>query len=254
MKNIIVHTGYIPMSILRHAKTLEPKGVPAHLIMLTPEINIANKTNQLLANLFDNETLEIATNNTIAVYTIRAYVAKHSNDYKVEYRNYTADNYRSNDTSHYQRITQDDRGNFENAPDGFFDTIDKLLLQMLEIDDVPHKKRIAIAITDKRILNDVLDDNEKLYFLKELAGYETECVLNEDWLTWTDQTNKIEQINFYKSLKSDHERRIYAIAIGQQYALDFLCQPIEDILRAYDLDCINTFFQNTEFYISEDAK
>lgn len=135
MKHIIVHTGYVPASIVKKAKTLTPEGIPAQLIMLTPEINIVNKTNELLDSLADYETLEIATNNIIVVYTIRTYVVKHPNDYSVEYRYYTLDDYQSNNPSNYQKITQNDHGNFKNAPDGFFDTIDNLLLQMLGLNE-----------------------------------------------------------------------------------------------------------------------
>lgn len=134
MKNIIVHTGYVPANVVRQSKTLTPQGIRADLIMLTPEINIVNKTKQLLNSLKDNETVEIATNNVIAVYTIRAYVVQHSNNYDVEYRYYTLDDYRSNNESNYQRITQGDHGDFKNAPEEFFDTIDNLLLQMLGIE------------------------------------------------------------------------------------------------------------------------
>ena len=52
----------------------------------------------------------------------------------MEYRYYTLDDYRSNNESNYQRITQGDHGDFKNAPEGFFDTIDNLLLQMLGIE------------------------------------------------------------------------------------------------------------------------
>ena len=53
MKHIIVHTGYVPAIIVGKSNTLTPAETPAHLIMLTPEINIVNKTNELLDSLFD---------------------------------------------------------------------------------------------------------------------------------------------------------------------------------------------------------
>ena len=219
--------------------------------MLTPEINIVNKTNELLDNLSDNETLEIATNNTVAVYTIRAYIVQHPNDYSVEYRYYDTKSDQSNNEPHYQIITQGDHGDFKNAPDGFFDTIDNLLLQMLGL-SAPTKKRIAITVDDKRILNDVLDEDEKSYFLKDMTKYEAECVLNEDWLNWTNDKTKIQQINFYKSLKTDHDRSVYATAIGQKLALNRLFGSIKTLLTIYDLNCINSFFKNTEFYIKQE--
>ena len=252
MRKIIVHTGYVPYSIVRKSKTLAPKDVPAQFIMLTPEINIVNNTNKLLNSMNDGDELEIATNNVITIYTIRAYVVKHTHEYDVEYRYYTHDDSRYIDESHYQLITQGERGDFINPPEGFFDTIDNLLNQMLGLDKITTKKQIAITLDDKRILNDVIDDDEKSYFLKDLAKYETECVLNEDWLTWTDHITKLEQIDFYKTLKTEQERFIYATALGQQYALERLLQPIEGLLKTYDLDCINTFFKNIEFYIESE--
>ena len=134
MKNIIVHTGYIPASVLRKTQILGYTGLPAHLSMLTPEKNIVEGINQILNKVKDGDTLKIATNNTIAIYAIRAYVVKHASNYQVEYRYYTIDDSRSNDESNYQQITQGNHGDFENAPEGFFDTIDNLLLQMLGIE------------------------------------------------------------------------------------------------------------------------
>lgn len=114
----------------------------------------------------------------------------------------------------------------------------------------PTKKQIIIQKNDKRPLVDLLDDNETKHFLKELAAYETECTLEEDWLIETDLTSRTHQINYYKSLKTDQERQIYATAIGQQYALDLLCSSLEEITRIYDLDFLNTFFKTVEFKLT----
>lgn len=111
----------------------------------------------------------------------------------------------------------------------------------------PTKKQIIIQKNDKRPLIDLLDDNETKYFLKEMAAHETECTLDEDWLIETNLASKTHQINYYKSLKNDHERQIYATAIEQQYALDLLCSSLEEITRIYDLDFLNTFFKTVEF-------
>ena len=123
----------MPSHALKNAKSLIPKGTPAQLVMLTPEINIVNQTNKLLDNMNNEEVLEIATNNIVAVYTIRAYIVKHSNNYDVEYRYYTIEDYKSNNPSKYQLIKQGDHDNFINPPDEFFNTIDNLLAQMLEL-------------------------------------------------------------------------------------------------------------------------
>lgn len=126
MKKIIVHTGYIPEPIVQRSHKLTPKDIAPHLAMIIPEDNIVHDVYQFLNNVPENTTMEIVTNNVIVVYTIREYIVKHQDNYKVEYRWY---NY--NDESQYQLITQGDHGDFKNAPDGFFDTIDNLLLQIL---------------------------------------------------------------------------------------------------------------------------
>lgn len=114
----------------------------------------------------------------------------------------------------------------------------------------PTKKEIIIQPNDKRRLVDLLNDNETRYFLKELAAHETECTLDEDWLIETNLASKTHQINYYQSLKTDQERQIYATAIGQQYALDLLCSSLEEIIRIYDLDFLNTFFKTVEFKLA----
>ena len=114
----------------------------------------------------------------------------------------------------------------------------------------PTKKEIIIQSNDKRRLVDLLDDNETKYFLKEMADHETKCTLEEDWLIETDLASKTHQINYYKSLKTDQERQVYATAIGQQYALDLLCSSLEEITRLYDLDFLNTFFKTVEFKLA----
>lgn len=114
----------------------------------------------------------------------------------------------------------------------------------------PTKKEIVIQKNDKRHLVDLIDDNETKHFLKELAAHETECTLEEDWLIETNLASKTHQINYYQSLKTDQERQIYATAIGQQYALDLLCSSLEEIIRIYDLDFLNTFFKTVEFKLA----
>lgn len=114
-----------------------------------------------------------------------------------------------------------------------------------------NKKRIAIKHHDTRILEHILSDDEQIHFLNSVAQYESECVLNEDWLTWTKTNYKLPQINYYKDLKSDHDRQLYADALGQQYALNLLLDPISVLIDTYDLDCINTFFKDIEFYFDD---
>lgn len=111
-----------------------------------------------------------------------------------------------------------------------------------------NKKRIAINHNDTRLLKDLIDEKEQNYFLSDMAQHESECVLNEEWLTWTDTHWKLPQIEYYNSLKTDTERKIYADASGQQYALNLLFSPIHKGIDTYGLEHFNTFFENIEFY------
>ena len=111
------------------------------------------------------------------------------------------------------------------------------------------KKKITVTAHDTRRLVDLLSDEEAKYFLKEMAAHEAECTLDEGWLTNDHRSNTIFQSTYYKSLKTDQERQIYATAIGQQYALNLLCSPVAESLRTYDLDHLNTFFKAVELVI-----
>ena len=115
-----------------------------------------------------------------------------------------------------------------------------------------YKKRIPIKYREKRKLHDIIDDKEQTHFLNEMAKYESECVLEGDWLNWTDCNEKLPQINYYNSLKSDRERQIYADSLGLQYALNLLLSPISNLTDTYDLECVNTFFKDVEFYFEDD--
>lgn len=111
-----------------------------------------------------------------------------------------------------------------------------------------NKKKIPIKHNDTRILKHLIDEKEQNYFLCDMANHESECVLNGDWTTWTNINYKLPQINYYKGLKSDQDRQIYADAIGQQYALNLIFSPIHKGIDEYGLEHFNTFFKNVEFY------
>ena len=119
MYHVIVNTGTVPEQELKKSVVIPLDGI-------TEERNIASTTHEVLANAEPNTTLYIATNNTIALYTIRAYMAKLSEYGTVEYRHYTGTTYKT--------IHQNEHGDLIGDVDGFFDTIDKLLLKMLELD------------------------------------------------------------------------------------------------------------------------
>ncbi len=134
MRKIIVHTGYVPYSVLRKSTTLTPKGVQLSFVTLIPEIKKVHGVNKLLDSLNDGNVLELATNDVIEAYAIRAYVVQHADDYDVEYRYYTQDDYKLDNPSKYKTIKQGEHGDFINPPEGFFDTIDNLLNQRLGLD------------------------------------------------------------------------------------------------------------------------
>lgn len=119
MYYIIVNTGTIPEHELARSVIIPLDG-------LTEERNIASTTHEVLANAEHDTTLYIATNNTVALYTIRAYVVKLSEYVTVEYRHYTGTNYKT--------IRQGEHGDLIGDVDGFFDIIDKLMLEMLGLD------------------------------------------------------------------------------------------------------------------------
>lgn len=99
-----------------------------------------------------------------------------------------------------------------------------------------NKKKIPIKHNDTRILKHLIDEKEQNYFLCDMANHESECVLNGDWTTWTNINYKLPQINYYKGLKSDQDRQIYADAIGQQYALNLIFSPIHKGIDEYGLE------------------
>lgn len=111
-----------------------------------------------------------------------------------------------------------------------------------------NKKKIPIKHNDTRLLKHLIDEKEQNYFLCDMTNHESECVLNGDWTTWTNINYKLPQINYYKGLKSDQDRQIYADAIGQQYALNLMFSPIHKGIDEYGLEHFNTFFKNVEFY------
>lgn len=119
MYHIVVNTGKIPEQELARSVIIPLDG-------LTEERNIASTTHEVLANTEPDSTLYIATNNTVALYTIRAYMVKLSDYGTIEYRHYTG--------ASYKTIHQDKNGNLIGDVDGFFDIIDKLLLEMLGLD------------------------------------------------------------------------------------------------------------------------
>lgn len=114
-----------------------------------------------------------------------------------------------------------------------------------------NKKKIPIKHNDTRILKHLINEKEQNYFLCDMANHESECVLNGDWTTWTNINYKLPQINYYKGLKSDQDRQIYADAIGQQYALNLIFSPIHKGIDEYGLEHFNTFFKNVEFYFDD---
>ena len=119
MRHIIVNTGTIPETELARSVVLPIDG-------LTEERNIVSMTHEVLSNVEPDSALYIATNNTIAIYTIQAYMTKHYDEGTIEYRHYEGSTYKS--------IRQDEHGNLIGDVNNFFDTIETLLLEILGLD------------------------------------------------------------------------------------------------------------------------
>ena len=154
----------------------------------------------------------------------------------------TIDEVKKSDDVKYHHVSR------ETAFDFKFVTIHK----EVALKHLNYKKRIPIKYREKRKLHDVIDDKEQLYFLNEMAKYESDCVLEEEWINWTNSNEKLPQIKYYTNLTSDNERQIYADSLGQQYALNLLLSPISNLTDTYDLECVNTFFKNVEFYYEDE--
>lgn len=154
----------------------------------------------------------------------------------------TIDEVKESDDVKYHHVSRGTAFNFK------FVTIHK----EVALKHLNYKKKIPIKYHEKRKLHDVIDDKEQTHFLNEMAKYESECVLEGDWLNWTDCNEKLPQINYYNSLKSDRERQIYADSLSLQYALTLLLGPISNLTDTYDLECVNTFFKNVEFYFEDE--
>lgn len=115
--------------------------------------------------------------------------------------------------------------------------------------NVDNKKHFKIKDIENKSLHELLIktqyEDELSYFIKELAEYEAECTLNEDWLNF-EETYLQNEIKYYKSL-SDNQRIAYAKSHGYSYARSYLFDPLKELFRFYDLDFINTLFKNIEF-------
>ena len=154
----------------------------------------------------------------------------------------TIDELKESDDVKYHHVSRETAFDFE------FVTIHK----EVALKHLNYKKRIPIKYHEKRKLHDVINDKEQIYFLNEMAKYESDCVLEEEWINWTNSNEKLPQIKYYTNLTSDNERQIYADSLGQQYALTLLLGPISNLTDTYDLDCVNTFFKNVEFYFEDE--
>lgn len=154
----------------------------------------------------------------------------------------TIDELKESDDVKYHHVSRETAFDFE------FVTIHK----EVALKHLNYKKRIPIKYKDERILKDIIDDEEQIYFLNDIGKYESDYVLEEDWINWTNDNKKLPQIKYYTNLTSDNERQIYADSLGQQYALERLLSPISDLTNTYDLECVNTFFKNVEFYFEDE--
>ena len=115
-----------------------------------------------------------------------------------------------------------------------------------------NKQQIAITHHDTRILKHLIDEENQLSFLNNISEYKSKCFLNEKWFNLRDEFELL-QVNYYNNIKTDTERKIYADATGQQYALNILLSPIYVLTDIYDLDFVNNFFTDIEFYFDDNS-
>lgn len=115
-----------------------------------------------------------------------------------------------------------------------------------------NKQQIAITHHDTRILKHLIDEENQLSFLNNISEYKYKCFLNEKWVNLRDEFELL-QVNYYNNIKTDTERKIYADATGQQYALNLLLSPIYVLTDIYDLDFVNNFFTDIEFYFDDNS-
>nr|DAW81032.1 MAG TPA: hypothetical protein [Caudoviricetes sp.] len=120
---IIFNTGYLSDEVLALSKTFK-------LNELTNEKDIV----QTIFNYLDkkkksNKIIRLASNSSIVFYSFRLYVAKNYEDIDITYQ------FNFKNGKHIQ-IKQNKKGDLftitgEDLPDGFFDTIDNILLELI---------------------------------------------------------------------------------------------------------------------------
>lgn len=142
----------------------------------------------------------------------------------------------------YHYFTYGDIHRFE------FETISK----KVAIKHLLNKQQIAITHHDTRILKNLIGEEEQFHFLNNITEHKSKYILNKKYSDLKDDYELL-QFDYYKRLKKDKERQIYADAIGQQYALNLLLSPIYVLTDTYDLECINTFFKDIEFHFDDNS-
>nr|DAY36125.1 MAG TPA: hypothetical protein [Caudoviricetes sp.] len=120
---IIFNTGYLSDEVLALSKTFK-------LNELTNEKDIV----QTIFNYLDkkkksNKIIRLASNSSIVFYSFRLYIAKNYEDIDITYQ------FNFKNGKHIQ-IKQNKKGDLftttgEDLPDGFFDTIDNILLELI---------------------------------------------------------------------------------------------------------------------------
>lgn len=120
---IIFNTGYLSDEILSLSKSFK-------LNELTNEKDILqNVFNYLDKKKKSNKVIRLASNSSIVFYSLRLYAAKNYEDIDITYQfNFKNDK--------KVQIKQNKKGDLftttgEDLPDGFFDTIDNILLELI---------------------------------------------------------------------------------------------------------------------------
>ena len=119
---IIFNTGYLSDEILSLSKSFK-------LNELTNEKDIVQNVFNYLDKKKSNKVIRLASNSSIVFYSFRLYAAKNYEDIDITYQF----NFKNGKNI---QIKQNKKGDLftttgEDLPDGFFDTIDNILLELI---------------------------------------------------------------------------------------------------------------------------
>lgn len=98
-------------------------------------------------------------------------------------------------------------------------------------------------------IQDFLENNgytdEVPYFIQQFANLETEYMLGEQWLCFTQPFTK-HQREYYQTLTNDG-KVIFAKSHGYTSAIHMINEPFSILFDCHDMDTVNSLFDKIEF-------